>query len=102
MTIVRDGAQNKTDVSLYYTGGIDFVPATIQEPAFTRTLNGSEAVMTPGSLAAKATAVKTSAAATGGSATGSAAAAATSAAGAEDIRVPTGIIFGVFGALLMA
>lgn len=83
-TIISDGAQNKTDVSLYYTGGVDFVPAIIQEPAFTRTVDGTVVTMTPGLLAAKAAAAKTDAVNTKGpaTATGSAPVAANSAGGA--------------------
>ena len=100
-TIISDGAQNQTDVSLYYTGGVDFVPATIQEPAFTRTLGEETVVMTPGVLAAKATAAKTTPAATAGSATGSAAAGATSAGGAADVRVHGGLLMAAFGAFML-
>ena len=100
-TIISDGAQNQTDVSLYYTGGVDFVPATIQEPAFTRTIGGKTVVMTPGVLAAKATAAATVPATTGGSATGSVAAGATSKAAAADARVHSGLLFAVFGAFMM-
>ena len=95
-TIISDGAQNQTDVSFYYTGGVDFVPATIQEPAFTRTIGEETVVMTPGALAAKGTA-----AATGGSATGSSAAGVRSEAAAADIRVRGGILVAAFGAFML-
>ena len=54
ITIASDGAQNKTDWSFYMTESVDFVPATIQEPAFTRKLGGKAVVMTPGVLKANA------------------------------------------------
>ena len=54
ITIVIDGAQNKTDWSFYMTESVDFVPATIQEQAFTRTLEGKAVVMRLGVLEANA------------------------------------------------
>ena len=100
-TIISDGAQNQTAVSLYYTGGVDFVPATIQEPAFTRTIGEETVVMRPGVLAAKATAAATAPAATGGSTTSSAAAGATSKAAAADVRVYGRLLIAAFGAFMM-
>lgn len=103
-TIVSDGAQNKTDVSLYMTESVDFVPATIQEPAFTRTIGGKEAVMTPGALKANAKAkaapsgAQAPATATG---TGAAASATASEGGAVHFRASGGLIAAVFVALLM-
>ena len=101
ITIVSDGAPGKTDVSLYYTGGVDFVPATIREPEFTRTAGAETIVMTPGSAVAKATA----AAGTGSTETASkavsAAPAAPSTAGVADMKTSGGLMVAAFGALFM-
>ena len=100
-TIISDGAQNQTAVSPYYTEGIEFVQAAIQEPDFTRTIGEEIVVMTPGVLAAKATAAATAPAATGGWTTGSTAAEATSKAAAADFRVHGRLLLAAFGAFMM-
>ena len=108
-TIVSDGAQNKTDLSLYMTESVDFVPATIQKPEFTRTVDGKAVVMTPGPLKGNAKAkagsapavTEPSATTTAVTGTGSAAAAATSEAGAADLKIPGGLVAAVFGAVFM-
>ena len=101
-TIVSDGAQNKTAWSFYMTESVDFVPATIQEPAFTRTMDGKEVVMTPGVMKANAKARAGSApAGTEATPTGGAAAAVTSEAGAAHLQVSGGLVVAVFGGLMM-
>ena len=95
-TIVKDGAPGKTDVSLYYTGNVDFVPATIQEPAFTRTVGGQKVVMTPGTVIARATGMAT------GAQTGQpAVTAAPEKAGAASLRVGGGMVVAIMGALML-
>ena len=108
-TIVKDGAPGKTDVSLYYTGNVDFVPATIQEPAFTRTVGDQMVVMTPGTVIARAAGM-----ATGSPATQTGQAAATAApegqpaapaapekAGAAELKINGGLVVAVFGVAVM-
>ena len=95
-TIVKDGAPGKTDVSLYYTGNVDFVPATIQEPAFTRTVGDQKVVMTPGTVIARATGMAT------GAQTGQpAVTAAPEKAGATSLRVGGGMVVAIMGALML-
>ena len=101
-TIVSDGAQNKTDISFYMTESVDFVPATIQEPAFTRTVDGKAVVMTPGPLEGNAKAKAGSAPAVtepSATKTGGVPAAATSEAGADSLSIPGGLVAAMFGAL---
>lgn len=101
-TIVSDGAQNKTAWSFYMTESVDFVPATIQEPAFTRTMDGKEVVMTPGVMKGNAkTRGGFAPAGTEVTPTGDAAAAETSKAGAAHVKVSGGLVAAVFGGLMM-
>lgn len=95
-TIVKDGAPRKTDVSLYYTGNVDFVPATIQEPAFTRTMGDQKVVMTPGTVIARATGM-----ATGAQAGQPAVTAPPEKAGAPSLRVGAGWVVAMMGALML-
>lgn len=103
ITIVNDGAQNQTDWSFYMTESVDFVPATIQEPAFTRTLDGKAVVMTPGVMKANAKA-KAGSAPAGSQATPTAGAAAaeTSKAGAAGLIVSWGLVIAAFGGVMMS
>lgn len=95
-TIVKDGAPGKTDVSLYYTGNVDFVPATIQEPAFTRTVGDQKVVMTPGTVIARATGM-----ATGTQAGQPAVTASPEKAGAPSLRFGAGWVVAMMGALML-
>lgn len=95
-TIVKDGAAGKTDVSLYYTGNVDFVPATIQEPAFTRTVGDQKVVMMPGTVIARATGM-----ATGTQAGQPAVTAAPEKAGAASLRVGAGMVVAIMAALML-
>ena len=105
-TVVKDGAPGKTDVNLYYTGNVDFVPATIQEPAFTRTVGDQKVVMTPGTVIARATGMATGAQAEQPAVTappeGQPAATATpEKAGAANLRAGGGMVAALMGALML-
>lgn len=107
-TIVSDGAQNKTDVGLYVVESVDWVPATVREPPFTRMVQGKEMVMAPGVLKGNAKKMEATPASGGvegmvtATQTGGAAAdASVKEGGGADLRVPGGLMMTFMGALLI-
>lgn len=110
LSVISDAAPGETAPGKYWPGaGSDLLPATIQSPAFVRTVEGAEVTMTPGpfnavtesatTASSGAIATISGAASTGGSATSSSATVTTG--GAVAMKPVGGLMAGVLGAVLL-